>query len=204
MTRRAYGAGVLAEALLLGLVTAMAAAADPPAAPLPRSHRRIQLFQAREVGGASRLTGAAIAPLPQRFTLEMAGARSNAQDWLHDAGFSLLEDRDSEGQRSYTLQSGTLASTAPLVHLQARVGRPELAAGLRLNHNSASVGLTMPLPHSVIEIEGVDNRGAGYGFLGSLRWHDARDRLQYGVALPVAIGKGAAVGVLFQLRCTLD
>jgi len=198
MTRRVNCAGVFAEALMLGLMVAVAEAADPPPAPTPRSHRRIQIFQMREAVAAPPLLAHLINPLPQHLNLEVDGARSSAEDWLHDAGFSLLEQRDGEGQHSYTLLSGSLAEAAPLVRFQARIGRPELAPGLRLNHNSASVGLTIPTPQYAIELEGVDNRGAGYGFLGSVRWHDPHDHLQYGVGIPVAT-KGAAVGVLFQV-----
>src|SRR5882724_3319821 len=38
--------------------------------------------------------------------LEVEGARLQAEDWRRDAGFSVLEERDAEGRRSYQVVSG--------------------------------------------------------------------------------------------------
>jgi len=144
-----------------------------------------------------------MAPLPHRVNLEASGARTNARDWLHNAGFTFLEERDPEGHRSYTLLSSALAESAPVIRLQARIGRPQVAAGLQQDHNSTTVGLTIPWEQYVAELEGVDDRTLGRACLGSLRWHDAHDRVEYGVAVPFTTRNGAAVGVLVQVRFKL-
>jgi hypothetical protein len=40
-------------------------------------------------------------------------------------------------------------------------------------------------------------------FMGTVRWSDPHQRLQYGVAFPVALGHGPSVGVLLQLQMRL-
>lgn len=199
MSRHGSFAGLLAETLVFGFIVAAADAAETSEGRLTRQPTQIELFQALDTSAWRQLSWN-ITPLPQRFHLELNGARASAEDWLRDAGLSVREERDPEGHRSYTVLSDTLLSADPVIRLRAQVGRPELAAGLRLRQNSATLGLTIPWQRYVVELEGVDDRSLGCVFLGSLRWRDAHDHLQYGVAVPIAAGRAPAVGVLLQLH----
>jgi hypothetical protein len=135
----------------------------------------------------------------ERFQLEFEGARSQAQDWLHDAGFSLLEERDNEGRRSYSVTSGALADDWPGIHLRARLGGSQLSAGLQPRHNAPAIAITIPWQRYTLEIEGSDDRALGYALTGTFRWSDPRNRVQYGVALPLALGGGPSAGALLQI-----
>jgi len=135
-----------------------------------------------------------------RFYLELAGARSQAEDWARDAGFLLLEDRDGEGRRTYQLISGTLASEWTPVSLHARLGLPQLSAGLRQRREVPAFGASIPWQRCALEIEALQDRGLGWAVMSRFHWSDARQRLEYGVALPLKIAGSPSVGVLLQLR----
>jgi hypothetical protein len=139
-----------------------------------------------------------------RFRIELQGARAQAEDWLHSAGFSLLEERDVEGRRSYAVLSGALISDGPLVRLHARVGNPQLWAGLHLRRAVPAIGVTMPWREFTVEMEGVADKTRGYLMMASLCRSDALQRVRYGIALPIAVGAHPSIGALFQLQVRID
>lgn len=190
-------AGLSAATILVGFITT-AMAGERSGVHLARQPALVELFQMPDRVEWQR-RGDDIPPVPHRLSLEITGARLQAEDWLRDAGVAVLEEHDAEGHRSFTLLSDTFASQSPVLHLRARFGRPELAAGLRLRQSTATIGLVIPWQQSVIEFEAVNDRRLGYGFLGSLHWQDAHDRFQCGVAMPVAAG-GVAVLLQLQMR----
>jgi hypothetical protein len=131
--------------------------------------------------------------------LEVEGAREQAQDWLHDGGFSLLEEKDQHGRSSYVVTAEALRRRVPTMRLRARMGRPQLSAGFRLNDQSPAIGVTIPWQRYTFELEGLNDRRLGYAFVGSARWSKPDQRLQYGLAMPVALSRGPSVGVILQL-----
>ena len=200
MTRRAIVASVLVHGALLWMCTAPAAAAEATA-PVPQTSRRpVELFHEFSARATLFSFDRAIAGSGQRFHLEMVGARAQAEDWLHDAGFSLLEERDAEGRRSYTVLKDTSLTEWPVVRLRARIGRPQLAAGLRVRRELPAIGIMVPWQRYTLELEGLDDRALGYVFIGTVRWSDELQRLQYGVALPIGMRDRASVGALLQIR----
>jgi hypothetical protein len=138
-----------------------------------------------------------------RWRAELQAARALAEDWLRDAGMSLLEERDADGRRTYAVLSGKLAESWPMLRLRARVGRPQLSSGMRPRREAPAVGITFPWKTYTLELEGLDDRDLGYSLLGVFRWGDASRRVQYGVALPVALEDGPSVGALLQVRVRL-
>jgi hypothetical protein len=199
MLRTFTAASVLTEAALLCLL-ASAGAADRPSAPSNLGRPPIQFFH--DVQPPARLFtfDRPLGRSRHRFRLELEGARAQAQDWLHDGGFFLLEERDAEGRRSYEVRSHTLVTDWPVVRLRARVGQPQLAAGMRMRRNTPALGFTIPWQQYAFEFEGVEERSLGYLFLGTLRWADPSQRLQCGVAVPIAVGGNPSVGALLQIR----
>ena len=200
MSRRAIGAGVLAEAVLLHILTAVASAADqavqsaPPRIELIHTtYAPVRLFTFQSPVNQSR----------HRFKLEIEGARLQAEDWLHDAGFSLLEERDGDGRRGYAVISGALVSEGPIIRLRARFGERQLPASLSVRSEMPAIGITMPWRQYSVEFEGVQDRSLGYVLMQSFHWSDPRRRVQWGFAVPVAIRHGLSVGALLELRVRL-
>jgi hypothetical protein len=134
-----------------------------------------------------------------RILLEVEGAREQTRDWLHSNGFSLLEEKDQHGRSSYLVMSDTFSRRVPTMRLRARMGRPQLSAGMRLDDESPALGVTIPWQRYTFEFEGLNDGRLGYAVVGSARWSRADRRLQYGVALPVALSSGPSVGVILQL-----
>jgi hypothetical protein len=134
-----------------------------------------------------------------RILLEVDGAREQAQDWLHRGGFSMFEQKDQHGRRSYVVMSDTFSRRVPTMRMRARVGRPQLSAGLRPSDRSPAIGVTVPWQRYTFELEGLNDRRLGYAFVGSARWSRPDERFQYGIALPVALSSGPSVGVILQL-----
>lgn len=136
--------------------------------------------------------------------LQLSGARSRASDWMRDTGFSLLKDRDSHGSSRYTMATGALTTKWGSFHLRARVGRPELSAGLRPRRRAPAFGITVPWDQFTFEVEAMDDREFGYSVLTGLRWSHADRRVQYGVALPLSVGDGPSVAAILQILIRLD
>lgn len=136
--------------------------------------------------------------------LQVSGVRSQANDWLDDSGFSLLKDRDSWGSKRYTVAAGALTTKWGSFHLRGRVGRPELSAGLRPRRYSPAFGVTVPWKQFTFELEALDDKDFGYSVLSGLRWADPKGRVQYGLALPVSVGKGPSVAAILQVLIRLD
>src|SRR2546422_685559 len=126
-------AGVVVQTIVLWLLSAgPSAAAD--AMPVHQSRPgEVDLFLQFDKYTAPLLTGAdRFARRPRHWLhLEVEAARAQAQDWLRESGFSLLEERDGDGRRSYQVISSTPADEWPAMRVHARVGLPELSAGLR-------------------------------------------------------------------------
>jgi hypothetical protein len=197
MVRRAFGTGVLAKAAVLSVLAIGAAAAEQTAVGVAAKATRIELFQ--PAYPAATLLSLRNAGLSQpRLRLEFEGARAQARDWLHDAGFSLLEDRDSVGGRRYQLISGALVADLPALQLRARLGRPLLAAGVPVRRSVPAIGVTMPWREYSFEMEGHGAKNPGYRFMATVYRSDRR--VQYGIALPVALGSPLSMGLLLQLR----
>ncbi len=199
MTRRVIDAGVFMEATLVCILTVARAAADP----LPPQTTRqppVELFQNTDSAARLFTFDHSVGRSRHRFRLELAGARTQAEDWLHDAGFSLLEDHDVEGHHTYAVVSGALITDGPAVQLRARLGQPALSAGMRLRSDRPAIGVVLPSAPYSFEFEGLEDRTLGYVLMGTLRWSDPQQRVQYGLALPLAVGRGPSMGALLQLR----
>jgi hypothetical protein len=134
-----------------------------------------------------------------RILLEVDGAREHAADWLHRGGFSMLEEKDGHGRKSYVMMSDSFARRLPTMRVRARIGRPQLSAGLRQSDRSPAFGVTVPWQRYTFELEGLNDRRLGYAFVGSARWSQEDQRLQYGIAVPMALSRGPSVGVILQL-----
>ncbi len=200
LSRRAVGASVLAEAVLFHLMTAGVCAADPftPSAPthielIDNTRPPIQLFTFASPVSQSR----------HRFKLELEGARVQAEDWLHDAGFSLLEERDGDGRRGYAVISGALVSEGPIIRFRARFGERQLPASMSVRSEMPAIGITMPWRQCSVEFEGVQDRSLGYVLMQSIHWGDPQRRVHWGFAVPVAVRHGLSVGALLQLNVRL-
>lgn len=170
-------------------------------APSPREIRLLQDADAPTI----RLldTGRALERPKHWVRMELQAARAQAEDWLKDAGLSLLEERDPEGRRRYQLTSDVLSDNWPLLRLRARLGRPELSAGLRVRRDVPAVGITVPWQRYAFELEGLADHDLGYAFTGSMRWSDPQGSVQYGLAFPLAFRGGASIGVLLQFGVRL-
>lgn len=123
---------------------------------------------------------------------------------MDDSGFSLLRDRDSQGSRRYTMASGALTTKWASFHLRARVGRPEMSAGLRPRRHAPAFGVTVPWDQFTFELEALDDKEFGYSVLSGLRWRPADGRVQYGLAMPVSVGGGPSVAGILQVLIRLD
>lgn len=136
--------------------------------------------------------------------LQLSGATSQAADWMEDGGFSLLKDRDPYGSSRYTVASGALSTRWASFHLRARVGRPEMSAGLRPRRHAPAFGVTVPWDRFVFELEALDDKDFGYSILTGMRWSPADRRVQYGLALPVSVGDGPSAAAILQVLIRLD
>jgi hypothetical protein len=136
--------------------------------------------------------------------LQLSGVRNRASDWVDDSGFSLLKDRDSYGKSRYTMATGALATKWGSFYLRARVGRPEMSAGLRPRRHAPAFGITVPWQQFTFELEALDDKEFGYSVLTGLRWSHPNQRVQYGVALPLSIGDGPSVAAILQVLIRLD
>lgn len=204
MNRHVLRAGMLAEVCVLWILAAACSSASESQSATSTSSPAIDLFhlQGSKVGPQS-----AHPTVPQArhwFSLEIAGARAQAEDWLHANGLSLLEDRDSEGRRSYQVMSQNLASDWQAVQLHARLGGPQLSAGLRPRREIPALGITIPAQAYAFEFEGVKDRALGTALMTRMSWSDPQRRLQYGIAMPIAVSGTHSIGVLFQLRLKLN
>lgn len=204
MTRHRLRAGVFMQAVVL-LLSSAAPGTGSDTQPVERTPRAVlDLFHFEDKRLAPQTDAGLLRPTRHRLYLEVDGARAQAEDWLHTAGFFLFEQRDSEGRRSYQMMSGALADDWPTVQLHARVGGPQLSAGLQPRRDVPALGLTIPGKTYTLELEGLKDRRLGTALMAHLRWSDARRRIQYGIAVPVALGGDHSVGVLVQLRVSLD
>lgn len=193
---------LLLEAVVVGILMAGSGAADELSGPTQGERPRFELFQRVET---ARLTiGPPALQLQHRFRLELEGARAQAEDWLHDAGFSLLEERDGDGRNSYSVISAVLVADWPAVRVRARIGGPQLSAGLQVRRQTPAIGITLPLKAYNVELEGLQEKNLGYLLMGSLRWSDKTQRIEYGVSVPLAFKGGPTLGVLLQVRIRFD
>jgi hypothetical protein len=153
----------------------------------------------RPVGGAVMAESAAVHMPPLRSYAEAAGPRRQTEDWLNDAGFSLLEQRDAEGKRSYEVLSNDSATNWGKVQMHARIGRPYQSAGFDVRREFPALGVTIPLEPCTFELEGLNDHDLGWLLMARAGW-SANERLQYGVAVPLALGQDPTFGVVFQVR----
>lgn len=136
--------------------------------------------------------------------LQFSGAKNQTADWMEDGGFSLLKDRDPYGSSRYTVATGALTTKWASFHFRARVGRPEMSAGLRPRRHAPAFGVTVPWDRFVFELEALDDKDFGYSILSGLRWSPAHQRVQYGLALPVSVGDGPSAAAILQILIRLD
>jgi hypothetical protein len=136
--------------------------------------------------------------------LQLSGVRSQATDWMEDGGFSLLRDRDSQGAKRFTMAAGALTTKWASFHLRARVGRPEMSAGLRPRRYAPAFGVTVPWERFTFELEALDDKDFGYSMLSGLHWRPGDGRVQYGIAMPVSVGHGPSVAAILQVLIHLD
>lgn len=200
MARYEMRAGAVLQTMVLWLLAAGSSFGADQLPSLQDRPASLDLFHLADVPSARALAvGQLGGKARQRFYVELAGARSQAQDWARDAGFQLLEDRDGEGRRTYQLISGTLGSEWTPVRLHARLGLPQLSAGMRQRRNVPAFGASIPWQRCALEIEALQDRRLGWAVMSRFHWSDPKQRLQYGVALPLKIGGSPSVGVLLQL-----
>jgi hypothetical protein len=175
----------------------------PELAYVVRPHR-LDLLHAQQVPLRAGVGTLQLKQPRDRLRLELVGARAQAEDWLRDAGFSLLEDRDGDGRRSYAVISQPLIGNGPVIRVHARVGRPQLSAGLTVRRDRPAFGMTMPWRRYTFELEGFDDQDEGYMLMGRFQWSDRQRRVQYGLALPVDVDNDPSIGILVQLRLRFD
>jgi len=187
------------EATLLCILTVARGAADP-LPPQTTRQPHVELFQNADNAARLFTFDHTVGRSSHRFRLELAGARAQAEDWLHDAGFSLLEERDVEGHHTYAVLSGALITDGPVVQLRARLGQPAFSAGMRVRSDRPALGIVLPAAPYSFEFEGLEDRSLGYVLMGTLRWSDPTQLVQYGISLPLAVGRGPSMGALLQLR----
>ena len=180
------------------LLCAVAARGEEVVPPKPQLDLQPDLLDAGVESASFVLVDRAVSFAEDRVLLEVEGARDQAEDWLHQGGFSLLEERDQHGRSSYVVMSQTFSRRVPTMRIRARMGRPELSAGMRLNDESPAVGITVPWQRYTFELEGLNDGRFGYAVVGSARWSKPNRRLQYGVAMPVALSRGPSVGLILQ------
>ena len=178
--------------------------AEGPSRHRPLSSREIRLLEEADAPSVRLLEIGRPLERPQHWVrMELKNARAQAESWWNDAGLSLLEERDPEGRRRYQLTSGVLTDSWPTLRLRARVGKPELSAGLRLRRNAPALGFTVPWQQYTFELEGLEDRDLGFAFTGSMRWSDPKGAVQYGLAFPLAFRAGPSIGVLLQIGVRL-
>ena len=136
--------------------------------------------------------------------LQVSGAQNQTSDWMQDGGFSLLRDRDSQGSRRFTMLTGGLMTKWVTFHLRARVGRPELSAGLRPRRQTPAFGITVPWKEFTFELEALDDKDFGYSVLSGFRWGHRNGRVQYGIAMPVSVGQDPSVAAILQVLIRFD
>src|SRR5439155_481204 len=136
---------VAVQAVALWLMSAEPSAGDDTI-PVPRARpAQINLFLQVDTHSVRPLAADRyLRQVPHWLHLEAAGARVQAEDWLRDAGFSLLDERDSEGRHSYQVISSASADDGPTVRVHARFGLPQLSAGLRPRREMPAVGAMIP------------------------------------------------------------
>src|SRR5207253_184173 len=139
------------------------------AAPFPQG-REVDLFLRLDTTPTRLLAAEGLVGQSRhRFHLEMEGARTQAQDWLRDAGFSLLEERDLEGRRSYQVVSSAPPDDFNL-RVHARLGLPQLSAGLRPRREVPAIGAMIPWQGYAFELEALSDRTLGWELMGRARW----------------------------------
>jgi hypothetical protein len=192
---------VAVQAVALWLMTSEPSASGETI-PLPRARpAQINLFLQFDTHALQPLAADRYVQQPRHWLrLEAEGARVQAEDWLRDAGFSLLEVRDVEGRRSYQVISSTPTDESPGVRVHARIGLPQLSAGLQPRREVPAIGAMIPWKRYAFELEALDDRRVGWEVMGRVQWSNPNERVQYGVALPLALRGGPSVGVLFQVR----
>jgi hypothetical protein len=205
MTPCAWRKSVLLAATTLSLLIAVRCAAGLDA-PIKRAAPPLafDLFRTPDIPRDPILPFDQLGDRPRHWVrVEVQAARAYAQDWLRSTGFSLLEDRDSEGRHRYQVFSRRLTQDWPEVRVHTRIGRPVLSAGLQPRRNVPAFGLTIPGPGYVIEAEGFQDRELGWSLMGRVYGSsDPGARIRYGVAVPFTLRR-PSVGVLFQLQVRL-
>lgn len=204
MTRHTLRASVVMQAAVMWLFTSTPGMASDTAPAVPTQRIVLDLFHSEDKRLPIQPSARLLQQPRHRLFLEVDGARAQAKDWLHTAGFSLFEQRDSEGRRSYEVMSGTLANDWPSLQLHARVGGPQLSAGLRPRREVPALGLTIPGDGYTFEFEALKDRSLGTALMARVRWGDAGQRIQYGVAVPLMLGGTHSIGALIQVRVSLD
>jgi len=182
--------------LLIGAVTVRGEEVVPPK---PALNLQPDILPAGVEKASFVLVQRGVGSADDRILLEVEGAGRQAEDWLDDGGFSLFEERDQHGRRSYVMVSNTFSRRMPTMRLRARMGRPQLSAGLRPSGDSPAIGVTVPWQSYTFELEGLNDRRLGYAIVGSARWSEPNQRLQYGIAMPVALSSGPSVGLILQV-----
>jgi hypothetical protein len=199
MIRRGKWMRILVQALALCLFCSFAALGEQVVPPKPKLHLDPDPLY---IGGESTsfvLVDRAVGFAEDRVLLEVEGACEQAEDWLHRGGFSLLEERDQHGRSSYVVMSDPFSRQVPRMRLRARMGRPQLSAGMRTGERSPAIGLTVPWQRYTFELEGLNDGRLGYAVVGSARWSQPNHRLQYGIAMPVALSSGPSIGLILQV-----
>jgi hypothetical protein len=199
MIRRIEYVRIFIQASAFFLLCALSAQGEEVVPPKPKLNLQPDLLDAGMESTSFVLVDHEIGFAEDRVLLEVEGAREQAEDWLHSSGFSLLEQKDQHGRSSYVVMSETFTRRMPTMRIRARMGRPELSAGMRLSDESPAIGVTIPWQRYTFELEGLNDGRLGYAVVGSARWSRADRRLQYGVAMPVALSHGPSLGVIFQL-----
>jgi hypothetical protein len=200
LSRPAIRAGVLVEAILLHTLTTMATAADETIQLTPT---RVELLRSMQAPVRLFTIGTPVTQSRHPFRLELEGARAQAEDWLHDAGFSLLEERDGNGRHGYAVISGALVSAGPIIRLRARFGERHLPASMSVRSEMPAIGITMPWRQYSLEFESMQDATLGYVLMQSIQWSAPQQRIQWGFALPIAVRHGPSAGILLQLRVRL-
>jgi hypothetical protein len=203
MIRRIEHMRVLTRALVLCLLWASAVHGEEVVPPKPKLNLQPDLLDAGMKSTSFLLIEREVGFAEDRLLLEVEGAREQAEDWLHSGGFSLLEERDQHGRSSYVVMSETFTRRMPTMRIRARMGRPALSAGFRLSDESPAIGVTVPWQRFTFELEGLNDGRLGYAVVGSARWSKPDRRLQYGIAMPVALSHGLSLGVILQVGVRL-
>lgn len=190
---------VVVQASALVLLGAAAVSAEEVVPPKPELHLEPDLIDRGAESTSFVLVERIVGFADDRVLLEVEGAREQAEDWLHQGGFSLLEEEDQHGHSSYVVMSDTFSRRLPTMRIRARMGRPQLSAGMRTGDRSPAIGVTVPWQRYTFELEGLNDGRLGYAVVGSARWGRPDRRLQYGIAMPLALSHGPSVGVILQV-----